>query len=426
MKLEVENQEALADEKIRIRIFDLLPYSQLRVSLKMEFPWCSGEEFSSYAVFISGESGEIDLDTAIPIEGTYKTADSMGLIYSLEQTKSEGKNIGENISVDNPILMNLLFETSDDKKEVQLKRCFKTDDIQIKPIHGDFTGQLFYKKDSGNKTILMLGGSDGHMESLFLMAAPLASRGFNVLTVSYFNSEGLPEKLEEIPLEYFEKIFNWLETSKITDTKDIYIHGTSKGGELALLLASRYKQIKKVVAVEPHTFCFQALDGLTNGKNVSSWSYHGKSIPFIQVDNNIFFEDRKKHMEKGVPFGFTSTYRKSIENAKNRWEARIKVENSQADILLICGEKDNIWNSHEACREIINHLENCDYSHHYEIMSFENMGHPLPIPYIIPLNFTLNIPMDGGVFTSGGTLEGNAIGQYESFQRTIEFFHQNS
>jgi hypothetical protein len=59
-------------------------------------------------------------------------------------------------------------------------------------------------------------------------------------------------------------------------------------------------------------------------------------------------------------------------------------------------------------------------------MSFENMGHPLPIPYIIPLNFTLNIPMGGGVFTSGGTLEGNAKGQYESFQRTIEFFQQNS
>lgn len=422
MKVEIEHQEALADEKIRIRIFNLLPDSQLRISLKMELPWCSGEEFSSYAVFIADKAGEIDLDTASPIEGTYESADSMGLIYSLRSYKSTGKNIGDHISIDNPILMNLLFETSTERREVQLKRLFKTDDILVKQIHGDFTGQLFYKKGSGNKTILMLGGSDGHMESLSLMAAPLASRGFNVLTVSYFNSEGLPEKLEEVPLEYFKNIFKWIENSKIIDTKDIYIHGTSKGGELALLLATRYKQIKKVVAVEPHTYCFQALNGLMSGKNVSSWSYQGKSIPFIQVDNDIFFEDQKKDIEKGIPFGFTSTYRKSIEKADNRSKARIKVENSQADILLICGEEDNIWNSHEACREIVNHLENSDYNHHYELLSFKNMGHPLPIPYIIPLSFTLKMPMGGGEFTSGGTVEGNVEGQYESFKKTIEFF----
>lgn len=422
MNVEVEHQEAFADEKIGIRIFNLLPDGQLMVSLKMELPWCSGEEFSSYAIFIADEAGEIDLDTASPIEGTYESANSMGLIYSLKSYKSTGKNIGDHISINKPILMNLLFETSTEKKEVQLKRLFKTDDILVKQICDDFTGQLFYKKDSGYKTILMLGGSDGHMESLSLMAAPLASRGFNVLTVSYFNSEGLPEKLEEVPLEYFEKIFKWIENSKITDTKDIYIHGTSKGGELALLLASRYKQIKKVAAVEPHTYCFQALNGLMSGKNVSSWSYQGKSIPFIQVDNDIFYEEQKIDIEKGTPFGFTSTYRKSIEKADNRSEARINVENSQADILLICGEKDNIWNSHEACREIVNHLENSDYNHRYELLSFENMGHPLPIPYIIPLSFTLKMPMDGGVFTSGGTIEGNVEGQYESFKKTIEFF----
>ncbi|CQR52379.1 acyl-CoA thioesterase/bile acid-CoA:amino acid N-acyltransferase family protein [Paenibacillus riograndensis] len=424
MKINIEHQETFVDQKINIRVLDLNPNSRLKVSLKMELPWCSGDEFSSYAVFVADETGKVDFDLAKPVEGSYETANSMGLIYSLKQSTSTGKNIAENISIEKPIIMHLLFESSIERKEVQLKRLFKAEDILVKQINESFTGQLFYQKNTNNKTVLMVGGSDGQMQSLALMAGPLASRGFNVLITSYFASKGLPEKLEEVPLEYFEKIFKWVEDNEITRTKDIYLHGTSKGGELVLLLASRYKQIRKVVAVEPHTYCFQALDGLMSGRNVSSWSYQGKSIPFIEVDNKIFFEDQKKDIEKGIPFGFASTYRKSIENATNLEESRIKVENSQAEILLICGKKDNIWNSYDACLEILKNLKSNNYKHHAELLSYENMGHPMPIPYIVPISLTLEMPMNGGVFSSGGTIEGNAEGQFQSFKRTIEFFNE--
>jgi len=268
----------------------------------------------------------------------------------------------------------------------------------------------------------MLGGSDGNMSAITLMAAPLASRGFNVLMIPYFASEGLPEKLEKIPLEYFEKIFKWIENNEIISSKEIFIHGTSKGGELALLLASRHKQIKKVVAVEPHAYCFQALNGMNCGKNVSSWSHRGESIPFIEIDNNIFFEDQKKSIEKGIPFGFASTYKKSIEKAVNKEEARIKVENSEADIFMIVGKADNIWNSYDGSLVILDNLKKSNYKHKVELLICDGMGHPMPVPYIIPIRDTLAMNMMGGVFSSGGTIEGNAGGQYKSWKRTIEFF----
>ncbi len=37
---------------------------------------------------------------------------------------------------------------------------------------------------------------------------------------------------------------------------------------------------------------------------------------------------------------------------------------------------------------------------------------------MFPFSFTLEMPMNGGIFTSGGTVEGNAKGQYDSFQET--------
>ncbi|WP_313183395.1 acyl-CoA thioesterase/bile acid-CoA:amino acid N-acyltransferase family protein [Lacrimispora sp.] len=422
MKITIEQQEAFVDERVRIKVTGLTPNSQLRADMKMELPWCSGEEFSSYAVFDVNNTGGVDFDQAKPVEGTYRAADSMGLIYSLRKSKSAGKNIAENISIEKPILMNLVLETSSEQREIQLVRSFKAKDLMIKPINDGFIGKLFYRKDSCDETILMLGGSDGQMEGLALMAGPLASRGFNVLIVPYFGVEGLPERLEEVHLEYFEKIFHWLASNEITKAKEIYLHGTSKGGELALLLASYFPQIKKVAAVEPHTYCFQALDGMMSGKNISSWSYQGKSIPFIKVDNNIFFEDQKKAVSEGVPFGFASTYKKSVERAVNKEEARIKIENSEADILLICGENDNIWNSYDACTDILQVLKRHNYKHSVRLLSYESMGHPMPVPFVIPISFTLEMPMNGGIFTSGGTVEGNTKGQYDSFRETIKFF----
>ncbi len=421
MQVTVKHQEAFVDEKFYVKIAGLSPNSRLKATMQMEFPWCKGEEFSSNAIFVADEKGEVDFDRTAPVEGSYKVADSMGLVYSLRQSKSSGKNIAENISIEKPIIMNLLLESSAGTENIEFKRIFKAENVIVKQINDSFTGQLFYREHSNDKTILMLGGSDGQMESLAVMAGPIASRGVNVLTVPYFGAEGLPEKLEEVPLEYFERIFHWIENSEITKTKDIYLHGTSKGGELALLLASRYKQIKKVVAIEPHAYCFQALDGLMSGKNVSSWSYERKSLQFVAVDNNIFFEDQKNDIQKGIPFGFASTYKKSLEKAGNKEAARIKIENSDADILLICGKKDNIWNSYDACPKILKTLQDHNYKHHVDLLIYENMGHPMPIPYIIPISFTLEMPMNGGVFTSGGTIEGNAEGQYESFQKTIEF-----
>lgn len=422
MQINVNEITSMVDDQIHTIVSGLTPYSQLNIRLKTALPWCPSVQFSSYANYIADSTGTVDLDTAAPIDGTYEHANPMGLVYSLQVTAPLQQDISANISVDHPMIFHFTFETDTQAETLQIIRLFKTDDIIATPIRNPFNGRLFHNGDSSRKTILMFGGSDGQMEALSLLAAPLASRGFNVLVIPYFGTEDLPEKLEMVPLEYFEKVFHWIETSTLTQTGDIYLHGTSKGGELALLLASRYPQVKKVVAVEGHTYCFQALDDLMSGSPVSSWSYGGDSIPFIPVDNSIFFEELKKDVENNVPFGFTSTYKRSIERAANREEARIKIENASADLLLICGKSDNIWNSYDGCLEILLAAKSHDYDRTVKLLAYEDMGHPLPIPYVLPIALTLQMPMYGGIFTSGGTVEGNGNAQYDSWKETIAFF----
>lgn len=422
MKIEVSETTSMVDDQIQTVISGLTPYSRLTIQLKTTLPWCPSVEFSSSASYLADSTGSVDLNTAAPIEGTYEHANPMGLVYSLQVTGPLNQDIAANIAITDPMVFHFTFASDRQRETLQIKRLFKTDDIIVTPICASFNGRLFHNGDPTRKTILMLGGSDGKTEALSLLAAPLASRGFNVLVVPYFGAADLPERLEMVPLEYFEKIFHWLETSNLTQMADIYLHGTSKGAELALLLASRYPQVKKVAAVEPHAYCFQALNGLMSGNPVSSWSYGGASTPFIPVGNNIFFEELNQHIANNSPFGFASTYQRAIEKATNREEARIKIENASANLLLICGKSDNIWNSYDGCLELLKAAKSHDYLHDIKLLAYEDMGHPLPVPYILPIPLTLRMPMHGGVFTSGGTVEGNSNAQYDSWKQTIAFF----
>ncbi|PEI82680.1 acyl-CoA thioesterase [Bacillus pseudomycoides] len=422
MKVQIKPKVALIDERINIYVTELTPGERLKITASMHFPWAISEKYESFAWFTADSNGNVDLSKHKPDSGTYDYIDSMGLIASLQKISSEGGNIALNISIEDSVFIDIVCECRQDRECVRLERMFKLPEVKRQQISDEFMGELFYSKNSNNKTIVVLGGSDGARGGLSLLTGPLASRGFNVLTVGYFNEEGLPKKLQEIPLEYFEKIFSWLKKNPLTNASEIYVHGTSKGGELALLLASKYNVISKVAVSAPHAYCFQALDGLMSGKNVSSWSYKGKSLPFIPVDNDLFYEHQRSCLEKNTPFGFATTYKKSVEIAKNKEDARIKIENAHAHILLIAGQEDNVWNTRDACVEMMNTLVKHNYKYDYHLLEYKGLGHSLPIPYVLPLSETLNVEMGLGVFTCGGTLKGNSYGQSDSWQKTIEFF----
>lgn len=46
-----------------------------------------------------------------------------------------------------------------------------------------------------------------------------------------------------------------------------------------------------------------------------------------------------------------------MERARNKEEARIKIENANENLLLISGHQDNIRNTNEACVEIMSILK---------------------------------------------------------------------
>ena len=222
------------------------------------------------------------------------------------------------------------------------------------------------------KAIIMLGGSEGG-KSWSRIQRPielLVQRGYSLLSLAYFKSNNLPSTLEEIPLEYFEKAFDWLSTQGGIVPNEYAILGGSKGSEAALLLGSRFPQIKAAIVFSASSVVWQGIP--TNrfelGKDSkSSWSYQGEGLPFLPYPPSISKLDlillrlRKMHED-------------ALQNSAKATEAVIPVERIQGAILLISGKRDRLWPSTYMSDQIMSRLKAHGFDYAYEHIAFKS-GH---------------------------------------------------
>jgi hypothetical protein len=419
MKLHIQPLVALCDEKINISVSELPPFSKVKISASMCLPWAKSVLYESFAWFTADANGRVDLSKQKPDSGTYDFIDSMGLIVSMKSKDPKAiVKIMQNISVSESLFIDIVAECEQDRARARIERFFMTRDIKCQRISDEFVGEFYYTENADHRTIVWLGGSGSGLGVNSPIAAVLASHGFNVLSVAYFGEKGLPAQLSQIPLEYFERVFAWLSKNPITSRKDVWILGMSKGAELALILASRYPFITRVAVFAPHAYCFQGLAF----KNVSSWTYKGKSLPFIRLKTCWLLANMLSCFIKNEPFGYTYTYKRGLDVAKNKEAARIKVEDSHADLLLFTSKQCNIWNTYDGSIQIMDTLQKYNYPYKYDLIVYEDAGEPYYVPYVFPAGETTAKMAPRLVFSMGGTLEGNSHARTDSWEKAIEFF----
>jgi pimeloyl-ACP methyl ester carboxylesterase len=223
-----------------------------------------------------------------------------------------------------------------------------------------------------SKAIIMLGGSEGG-KSWSRVRKPiqlLVQRGYSLLSLAYFKSESLPGALEEIPLEYFEKAFDWLSAQMGIVPNEYAILGGSKGSEAALVLGSRYPQVKAVIAFSPSSVVWQGIprNRFEIGKEIkSSWSYEGEGLPFLPYPSNI----RKWDL---ILLRLRKMHEDALRNTTRVEEAAIPVENIRGAILLISGDRDRLWPATQMSEQIMNRLKVAGFKNHYEHKIFRS-GH---------------------------------------------------
>ena len=207
--------------------------------------------------------------------------------------------------------------------------------------NGLFANYFPGKGEGKRPGILLLGGSEGGLGVATLrQAQALAAQGYSVLQLSYFRVSDKTEKLELIPLELFGRGLDWLRAQPEVAADRIAVMGGSKGGEAALLVASRHPELKAVVAGMPSSVAWAGFSWATFGSSVSSWSEGGKPVPFLPYGPFVYGE------------GVLSVYRGGLAGLAAHPDAVIPIERTTAPVLLICGEKDTLWPSCPMARQV--------------------------------------------------------------------------
>ncbi len=250
--------------------------------------------------------------------------------------------------------------------------------------------------ESKNVAILVLGGSEGGIPRR--RAQMLVKEGFPTLAVGYFKTNQTPKYLDMIPIEYFDEPIKWFEAKPEVRDKKIVVIGGSKGGELALLLASIKPQIRGVIAFVPSSVVFQGIPKVFWPPR-SSWSCKNKPLPFVPYDYSKGFDPKK----------FLGLYQQSLKQEEAVKKAEIQVEKINGPVLLLSGTEDKMWPSVEMCEMICHRLKKKGFKHKYEHVKYDKAGH------------TLN-----EYFMLGGTKEGNKKARIDSTRRMLEFLNELS
>ena len=209
--------------------------------------------------------------------------------------------------------------------------------------------------------IVLLSGSDGGIPGTNAIPEPfiehLVKKGFVVLALAYFGVEGLPAHLENIPLEYFETAIDWLKPL----VKEIGIIGQSRGGELALLLGTKFpNSIQSIVASAP---CSMVCGGFPY-PNRPAWTYRGSPVsPFLSaltsLDKDLTESDDlrsacKTHANTAEdPYILADLFTARI----SKRDAAIEVEKIRCPLLLLSGDQDAIWPAKIFCESVMKRLE---------------------------------------------------------------------
>lgn len=371
MKLTIIGNEEIASERLNFIISDLKANAQCQIELKVNYSWYMGGMYSS-AAYQADERGTVDLSKEIPVKREYEIANSMGLFAILENEKGRFESKRDRDYTKEYILCTLSVRCDDEKVSRTIKRHFSQSDVScVEPE--ELTGRYFYHVDKKRRNkILLLGGSEYSMNAISPLAASLTRNGSDVLLLDY--SRG--KKFVPIPIERVQEAIQWL---KKEETDQLCVIGMSKGAELALFSASKFVGIDKVVAISPGEYIYQNPWSLG-----SSWKYQGRRVPYVHlwVLPILDFYKNLVFSFLGLPTGYLISYQLGTAMELFKRKKRIPVEEIDAEICLIAGGKDTVWQSKKSVMNIAQNRKDKND----KVYLYEKCGHVFDIPFVFGSN----------------------------------------
>ncbi|WBY15938.1 acyl-CoA thioester hydrolase/BAAT C-terminal domain-containing protein [Erythrobacteraceae bacterium WH01K] len=280
---------------------------------------------------------------------------------------------------------------------------------------GDAPANFFAGSGDGPRdAILLLGGSEGGLkESRNVFARQLAAEGYDVLYVGYTGTSEANRAFNMVPLQIFDAALDWLGEREDASGRRVAVIGHSKGAEGALLLASRDPRIGAVVAAMPSDVVWQgfSFDQINLSDLSSSWSLDGEPVAYAPYEMHAWYE----WFTGATMLGMFENSRAAVPEGS---DSLIAVGAIQAPVLLICGEKDDLWPGCDMGRNIEQRAGGAG-TPQVTLLSYPDAGH---------WGFGASEGLEDGdnamLGVMGGTAEADLAARRDQWPKILEFLRR--
>ncbi len=411
---------ALVDEAIHLRVVGLQAEQEITISAELRDD--DEKSWQAQARFQADAEGLVDLASQPPLSGSYEGIDGMGLFWSMAVPAVEPYSVRYSKSTLDPSTITIQVASGGQQiATATLTRQYLAPDAERTPVRANGLAGTFFKPSHGGPYpgIVIFGGSGGGLSEI--NAALLAAHGYATLALAYFAYEDLPPSLFNIPLEYFETAFTWIQAQSAVQADQLAVMGASRGGELALLLGATFPQIKAVVARTPSNVIWEGF-GIGVPVGAPAWSHKGISLPVIQEDLTA---EQIEAVVQRKPIATTPLYLPALADDAAVAAAAIPVERSRAALLLISGQDDQMWPSSVMADMVMARLDKHNYPYPYQHLSYPNAGHLISIPYRPNPATSGYHALTGEWYEYGGTPSGNAFASADSWHKMLRFLEEH-
>src|SRR5260221_13445557 len=234
--ISVDDPIALADQDVVITLRGFPPRRAVTVTATVG----GTSRWQARAAYLADDEGRVSLARQSPMAGTYSGISPMGLFWSAERLPGEAGPRAEDW-VCTPFHVRIEAVGEDGARaESTLERHMLGPGVTRQAVRANgMVGTLFLRPGDGpHPTVLLVSGGWGGLDEY--RAAVLASHGYVAFSLAYFGKPGLPPVLANIPLEYFENAIRWMRQQSWLGDRLLAVWGSSRGGELALLLGATF------------------------------------------------------------------------------------------------------------------------------------------------------------------------------------------
>ena len=232
-----------------------------------------GRPWQSAAVFRASDAGTLNLATAVPVSGSYHTADAAGLLWSLRPAFTTSPDTAFATSRGFTIRLQVLTGGHVRATATLQRQLPVTTSTQT--VRQDGFAATLYTSAAvrpGAPAVVVLGGYPGGED--IPVALGLAMSGYPALAVGYFDQPGLPQCQCSTPLEYFARAVSWLRAQPAGRGRPVVLYGASDGAQAALLTASYLPHLADAVVASSPTDIIHAAAGGTG----PGWTFGGKPL----------------------------------------------------------------------------------------------------------------------------------------------------